>query len=253
MSSRLILADAAIHPWPFPALDIESKPEAAPEPADANGHDDTPEPTPAAEAGAADAEPAAVDERADEGYAAGWQHGYDEGCEQGRAAGRDAVEAERARLAAQTRRLTAILDRLGEPIAALQQPVEEAVAALALEIARCVIGGEVARSREYLVRLIREAVAKVPIEMGPPRVLLNPADLDLIRQLAPDLEGGGAALVADEAVEAGGCLVVADGDGEPVTDRRWRPRAGEGVSQVNLTLSSRWRSVILSLFDGEED
>jgi hypothetical protein len=58
-------------------------------------------------------------------------------------------------------------------------------------------------------------------------------------------------LVADEAVEAGGCLVVADGEGAPVEDRRWYPRSGEGVSQVDLTLASRWRSVILTLFDVE--
>jgi flagellar assembly protein FliH len=116
-----------------------------------------------------------------------------------------------------------------------------------------VIGAEVSRSHAYLVRLIREAVARVPIEMGAPKILLNPADLDLVRGLAPDIDSSRSALVADESVEPGGCLVIADGDEAPVVDRRWHPRAGEGMSQVDLTLASRWRSVILSLFDGESE
>ena len=35
-------------------------------------------------------------------------------------------------------------------------------------------------------------------------------------------------------------------------DRRWNPRNPDGVSQVNLTLSSRWRAVMLAMFDGED-
>jgi len=124
------------------------------------------------------------------------------------------------------------------------------VAALALEVARCVIGDEVKRSHAFLVRLIREAIAKVPLAMGAPRVVVNPADLELIRNLAPEIEAGAATLVGDESIEAGGCLVVADGEDSPTKDRRWNPRA-EGVSQVNLTLPSRWRAVMLALFDGE--
>ena len=48
--------------------------------------------------------------------------------------------------------------------------------------------------------------------MGAPRVVVNPADLDLIRRLAPDIESGDATLVGDEAIELGGCIVVADGE-----------------------------------------
>jgi flagellar biosynthesis/type III secretory pathway protein FliH len=150
-------------------------------------------------------------------------------------------------------RMVEIVGKLGMPVAVLEQPVEEAVAALALEIARCVIGDEVRRSREFLVRLVREAIAKVPLEMGAPRVLLNPADLELARGLAPEIDEGRAVLVADETIEVGGALIVADGEERQIKDRRWNPRTAEGVSQVNLTLSSRWREVMLTLFDGEED
>ncbi len=263
MSSRMNLADSSVHPWQFPLLDAPAIPPSS----RAAAHSTAPTPAAipgeaagslAAPANGADhdenALAALVEERLALGYAEGVRRGLAEGREQGYAIGLDeGAKAAEAQLVAEARRVAAILDRLAAPIAALERPVEEAVAALALEIARCVIGSEVSHSREYLVRLIREAIAKVPIEMGLPKVLLNPADLELIRALAPEIDDNSAALVADEAVEAGGCLVVADGEGIPVKDRRWYPRAGEGVSQVNLTLSSRWRAVILTLFDGEED
>ena len=185
----------------------------------------------------------------DEGFERGLVEGREKGYEAGFAAGSKAAEQS---LAAQAQRLVAMVTRLCSPIPALEGPVEDAVAALALEVARCVIGSETSYSREYLVRLIREAIAKVPIEMGALKVHLHPADLELVRALAPEIENGIASLVADATVEAGDCLVVADGPGTPIKDMRWRPRAVEGVSQVDLSLASRWRSVMLALFEGED-
>jgi flagellar assembly protein FliH len=199
-----------------------------------------------------EADPAAAldgarEEAARQGFSSGHEEGYAAGFAEGAAAAQ-------ARLAEEAGRIAAIADRLAVPIAALEQPVEEAVAALALEVARCVIGDEVKRSREFLVKLVREAIAKVPLAMGAPRVLLNPADLELVRKLAPEInEGNAALLVADETIEPGGALVVADGEERQIKDRRWNPRSTDGVSQVNLTLSSRWRAVMLTLFDGEDE
>ena len=193
--------------------------------------------------------PANIANGYDEGFERGLAEGRQTGYEAGFAAGSTAAEQS---LTAQAQRLVTIVTRLCSPIPALERPVEDAVAALALEVARCVIGSETSHSREYLVRLIREAIAKVPIEMGALKVLLNPADLELVRALAPEIENGIASLVADGTVEAGDCLVVADGPGTPIKDMRWRPRAVEGISQVDLSLASRWRSVMLELFEGEE-
>lgn len=264
MSTRLNLAGASVLPFQFPPLNEAS----APRPEDVAGG-----------AGAADAVDAVAGDALDPAMANGanghgdgverhseiaaelakahaeaLRQGFDEGREKGYAAGfAEGTAAGTESLAEATQRLASVLARLGGPLTALEQPVEEAVAALALEAARCVIGGEVRRSREFLVRLVREAIAKVPLEMGAPRVLLNPADLDLMRQLLPEIGNGSATLVADDSVEAGGCLVVADGEERPLKDRRWNPRNSDGVSQVNLTLSSRWREVMLTLFDGEDE
>ena len=244
MNASVKLANSAVRRWQFPLLDGGAGP------GDQLG---TSRPAPQPPAPDLEALARAAAERAEAAHAEAAERGFAEGRERGYAAGLEAVKPIEQRLLAQVERLSSILGRFDAPIAVLQRPVEEAVAALALEIARCVIGAEVSRSHAYLVRLIREAIARVPLEMGAPKVLLNPADLDLVRELAPGIETSRAALVADESVEPGGCLVVADGDDTPIVDRRWHPRAGEGMSQVDLTLASRWRGVILSLFDGEED
>jgi flagellar assembly protein FliH len=184
----------------------------------------------------------------------GLQRGLEEGREQGYAAGfAEGAKAGEAKMMEAVKRMAAIIGKLGMPVAALEQPVEEAIIALALEVARCVIGDSVKHSHEFLVRLVREAIAKVPLEMGAPRVLLNPVDLDLIERLVPEVDDGHAALVGDETIEPGGALIVADGEERQIKDRRWNPRTADGVSEVNLTLSSRWRAVMLTLFDGEDD
>jgi len=187
------------------------------------------------------------------GYDEGWLRGLADGKEEGYAEGmRAGAKTAETALAVEAQRLAAIVARLEAPISALEGPVEEAVAALALEVARCVIGSETSRSREYLVRLIREAVAKVPIEMGTLKVVLNPADLEIIRALAPTIENGNVFLVEDNSVTLGDCLVVTDSQSAPIKDMRWRPRSGEGMSQVDLSLATRWRAVMLALFEGED-
>jgi flagellar assembly protein FliH len=264
MSARLNLRDTSILPFQFPSLQEDSAVPSA---------DMDPEPLPEEEAALELAfEPAtefmdefaaptdeveeapAIAEELAKAREEGLRLGFEEGREAGYAAGlAEGAKAGQMQLTQEAERLAAIVGKLGAPLTALEQPVEEAVAALALEVARCVIGDEVNRSRDFLVRLVREAIAKVPLEMGAPRVMLNPADLDLVQRLVPEIEAGHAVLLADDTIEAGGAIVVADGEERQIKDRRWNPRTADGVSEVNLTLSSRWRAVMLTLFDGEED
>jgi len=251
MGTRLNLSGASVLPFQFPALKEAAKPAvgAAADPHAGVSGDAVPEITVNGKSPHAEEIAAEIVKAHAEGLARGYEEGRDKGYSVGHAEG---VAAGEASLAEAAGRLAELIGCLGGPLTAVEQPVEEAVVALALEIARCVIGNEVKRSHEFLVRLVREAIAKVPLEMGSPRVLLNPADLELIRKLVPEAETGHASLVADDTVEAGGCLVIADGETRSNKDRRWNPRASEGVSQVNLTLSSRWRAVMLTLFDGED-
>jgi flagellar assembly protein FliH len=254
---RLDLSRVAIVPWELPDMDraaeetavsafcemelgaakaAEPPPAAAPQ----NG-------TPAALAAA----PQPVEPTHADGFASGLEEGRQQGYADGFRAGRDAAVAQAAE---QVQRLQSIVRGLGEPMRSLERPAEEAVIAFALEVARWVIGAEVSRSRDYLVRLIREAVARVPIDIGVPSIVLNSDDCELIRLLAPDLERDGIVLIPDEAMEPGGCRIIAGSDdGLHLKDRRWHPRALQGTCEVDLTLASRWRDAMFAMFDGEDD
>jgi flagellar assembly protein FliH len=251
---KMTLATLPVLRWPIPELDAGSQPLPAPtgEPDSDEDLDDIC--TPLAPQEDEVGEPP-VDEMVQphiaSGYAEGWERGYAEGREQGYAAGIAAgTEAAQAVLAQELLRLAAITAKLGAPTVALDAAVEEAVAALALEVAREVIGSETSRSRDYLVHLIRQAVAKVPVEMGSVKIVLNPADLELIRRSAPEIEGESASLIGDDGIEPGDCLVVADGQNTAVKDMRWRPRAGD--AQADLSLATRWRAVMRTLFEEED-
>lgn len=258
--SRLNLARAVIVPWQVPELDAATEDAAFREldlAARQAALSDERMPAPLAASAPQSATADAIDgdeAAARRGYADGFELGRREGREQGYAEG--LAEGQRAaeqHLVEELRLLDAMTRRLAEPNRALERPVEEAVVALAIEVARWVIGTEVSRSPDYLIGLIREAVAQVPIDVGTPAIVLNPIDVELVRGLAPDLEANGIALVGDPSVEPGGCLVVADGaEGTTMKDRRWHPRAHQGVCEVDLTLASRWRNAMLAMFEGEE-
>jgi flagellar assembly protein FliH len=246
----------ALRRWRFP--DLEPKPDA--------GEMTAPIATEAPLATHAAAEvaaPSAADDWAEErqhaaaaemarGYDAGLARGIADGRQQGHAEGFASGEtAGRQSLAAEARRIATLVECLAAPMPTVERAVEDALIGLALELARFVIGGEITRSRDSLVRVIREALATAPVRVDGLRIALNPADLALVRSLAPEVESGGAVLVGDQAVETGGCLIlVEEGDG-PVKDRRWQPRPPSTVPQIDLSLAARWRSAMLALFEGE--
>lgn len=255
---RLKTRDARIARWHAPSLAPDEA--EAPRPS----HKSTaPEPClPAAEPTKSEADEAAAvaaaaaaalealrAEKAAAGYAEGLARGVEEGRAQGHGAGLDAgrraAEADAATAAA---RFAKLFDALGGEIKVLDDAVEDAVVALALELARRVVGAEVARSREALAGLIRQVLAEIPIDTGTPRVLLHPDDLAALRTHLPDIGSGTVALVADETIEPGGCRVLADGvDNATRPDRRWIERSS--LFEGDLTLAARWRAAMLALFD----
>jgi flagellar assembly protein FliH len=268
------LLGAALVRWQIPELDPRREPAMAP-PAPAAPDGEPPAATAPAAAFAAEPDSAPPDPRPTAaiedaiaaaraaGYAEGLARGRAEGDEQGYAAGHaagvaaaqaaaaDAAAAQQA-LAQEARRLAEIALHLAAPIPALEWAVEEALVGLALELARWVIGAEVSRSHEHLVGLIREALAQAPFQVDGVEIILNPADIELVRTRAPEIETAGAAvLVADAAIEAGGAHVVVSSGERRTNDRRWHPRSADGAPQVDLSLAERWRNAMLTLFDGE--
>lgn len=93
--------------------------------------------------------------------------------------------------------------------------VEADLVQLALAVARKIVGREVSLGPEAVSRIIRQALGRVE-HAGRITIKLNPADLELLADIKPQLlsglsEVGRAAFEADEGIARGGCLIETDG------------------------------------------
>lgn len=258
MIARLKSPNARVARWHAPSLSPDAADALQP-----SGQPSTPEPRPpvaepatpqvdetaAAAAAAAAALETLRAEKVAAGYAEGLARGLEEGRAQGHSAGREAGQrAAEAEAAASVARIAKVLAALGGEISVLDDAVEDAVVALALELARRIVGAEVTRNRAALAGLVRQVLAEIPIDTGMPRILLHPDDLAALRTHAPDLGNGKVELVADDSMEVGGCRVLADGiENATRPDRRWIERST--LFEGDLTLAARWRAAMLALFD----
>src|ERR1700722_13502334 len=134
MTRRLNLATQAMLPWEIPELDAALAGDSAA----ASTAEKKIRPVTAKALEAARLE---IEEQRRKGHAEGLEHGMAEGQKKGYAAGvEQGQRVTQQRLAEQMRRLDAASKNPGEPIRALDRPVEDAVIALGLEVARRVIG-----------------------------------------------------------------------------------------------------------------
>ena len=152
-----------------------------------------------------------------EGYAEGYAAGLGSAAEQAQAtaarvrAESEAAERQRdAHLARAVELLLTAADdfRSREQIALAQ--VEDAVVDLALSIARSVLDRELATSADPGADAIARALALVPDD-GPVTVRLHPDDALALGELSQAAPGRELVVVADPAVEPGGCVAEAAG------------------------------------------
>ena len=167
----------------------------------------------------------AADERAkliDEGYA--------RGLADGEAKARAAAQAAVNEVVASVRTLAAELSEAGSMAPAL---LEENVAALAIVVARQIIGKEVSVEKDFVANLVRRALTEFPIDQGV-RIRVNPLDLSLLT--GNGAEQGSvtgnrdATWVADPRVARGGCLIegrdrIVDGRVDTALERAYRRMA----------------------------
>ena len=170
----------------------------------------------------AEAEGSTVDEQLDEAY----QAGFSEGRKAGEA---DAVMAMKQAVDAAVAAGEAVEAYKGELVATL----EENTVALAVGIARELIGAALDRSPEVVAELVREAVSEFALD-EPLRIMLNPTDLALITG-SDELPVAGTRdvrWVPDPKVGRGGCLVegpgkIVDGRLDLALERVYRAVTGE--------------------------
>ncbi len=160
---------------------------------------------------------------------------------EGYAAGRDAGRsAEQVRLATALTAAEQALDHLHAGESRWLEQLEDNVCALAVAIARQVIGRELESDPSTLTDLLRRALSEFPIDQ-PVSIRVNPLDLAMLAASHPVDEGpGGTAAVApnretrwiaDPTVISGGCIVegrerIIDGRVDAALERVYRRMTG---------------------------
>lgn len=185
--------------------DPARKPQAAPDPAALAR---------AAEAAArreaqrkADAEAQAAADRIEEIRLArdgGYQDGYRDGTV--------AMDAFRQSYATQTSaQVGAVVSALQAQFAEMEQALADQIAALALSLARQVVRSEIAQRPEAIVSVAQEALGGLLMSARHVTLHLHPDDEALVALGCADLIGAREVrLVADAAIERGGCRVESD-------------------------------------------
>lgn len=160
---------------------------------------------------------------------------HDDGFERGRAEGfryghQEALEAARGQIAERIALLDELLAALAAPFRRLDDQVEREVVGLVVAIVRQLVRREVRTDPGQIVGVVREALAILPVASRNVRVVLNPEDAALVRQVyaLSDSELTWK-IVEDPVVARGGCRVVTE------------------TSQVDATLESRLAALIAPL------
>jgi flagellar biosynthesis/type III secretory pathway protein FliH len=142
----------------------------------------------------------------------------------------------KARIAAQAsleQALTVVRDistQLSEVASIAPAVLEENVAALAVIVARQIIGREVALDKDVVAHLVRRALTEFPVDQSV-RIRVNPVDLAMLGSAEAVMTGKrDASWKADPRIARGGCLVegrerIVDGRVDTALERAYRRMA----------------------------
>jgi flagellar assembly protein FliH len=153
-----------------------------------------------------------VQDAEQQAYCRGFGDGERKGYELGEQAG---LEATMQKLDSLLTGCHKLLAELGELHRQACRDVEDDLVQLALAVARKIVGREVSLGPEAVTRIIRQTLGRVE-QAGRITIKLNPADLELLADIKPQLlsglpEAGQAAFEADAGIGRGGCLIETDG------------------------------------------
>lgn len=154
-----------------------------------------------------------------EGQKAGFEKGFEQGLSEGRQAA--AVEVEQ---------LTTMLSALDRSRLDFEAEMAEVVLNLALSLSQQILRQALSVKQDALVPLIREALASLPQVNQHPRILVNPDNGRVLRELlSADVAHFGLRIIDDESIHPGGCKIEA------------------GSSEIDATIETRWARLLTSL------
>jgi flagellar assembly protein FliH len=147
-----------------------------------------------------------IDEIEQQAFARGYEQGEHAGAGAAAAA---AKESAAANVQGILRRLTGTIEQLSAARQDLIRRTERQLVELALTIARQVVRREVSIDRSLLVAMARAALDRLAESKGA-SIRLHPDDYAELNAGAESIAGPSVTIVADPAVERGGCLVECD-------------------------------------------
>jgi flagellar assembly protein FliH len=153
-----------------------------------------------------------VQDAEQQAYCRGFGDGERKGHELGKQAGLESAMQKLESLLTGGHKL---IGELGELHRQTCRDVEAELVQLALAVARKIVGRDVSLGPDVVTRIIQQALARVE-HAGRITIKLNPADLELLADIKPQLlsglpEAGRAAFEADAGIARGGCLIATDG------------------------------------------
>jgi flagellar assembly protein FliH len=157
--------------------------------------------------------------------AAARQAGYQDGLRDGQASAEAFKQQHARQVAVQLGRLVEGFDAA---FAELETQLADALTRASVALAQQVLREELRQHPEHIANLAREAVESLMLSARHVRVRVHPEDLPLVEAGAADvLRARGASLMADAAIERGGCFVESDiATVDARIAQRWRVAAG---------------------------
>lgn len=157
--------------------------------------------------------------------AAARQAGYQDGLRDGQAA-LESFKQQHARLVAA--QVGALVQSFDGAFAALEEQFADALTRSVVQLAQGLLREELRLHPEHIATVAREAVELLMLSARHVRVRVHPEDLPLVEAGAAEvLRARGASLLADPAIERGGCFVESDiATVDARIAQRWRQAAG---------------------------
>lgn len=215
-SSNKVIAKeslSAYERWELPNVEVAARSRSEEMPAD-----ETPQPLTAEQIETIQRE------AREEAYKAGFEQGHKEGVASGQAEIRAVAE-----------RLEKLFRGLSEPLADVDEQVEQELLELALAVARQVIRRELKTDPGQIVAVVREALAALPSMARDICVFLHPDDAALVRESlsVPEGEERHWRIVEEPVLTRGGCRVETDN------------------SRIDASLEKQLAVVVAELLGGE--
>jgi flagellar assembly protein FliH len=136
-----------------------------------------------------------------EGYQQGMAQGLAAGHAEGMAQGREQAQSE-------LERLRSIADTFAQAVGNADETIASDVLDLALHLARNMVRTAFEVKPELIIPVVREAIEYLPSLQQPALLMLNPADINIVRAgIGEELDKGGWRVVPDPQVARGGCRI----------------------------------------------